>query len=215
MGKRLRQLVYDRHGSYTIEVSMVFTIVLLAVLAVVFSFSYMLQRVSVTRLAAAAARQGAELWKQEGQLYYRVNDNMLFGSKTIEFSVDNMGDPARGAGLPEKKLSSTGNIAYKNLRSLVLKPKNTDIRVSYSNNLLKGQLTVEVMQEINIPIGGIKAFFGGKNTVPLRGKASSTVVEPSEYIRNIDLAVELSKRLQESISLEDIMGRISGNREKE
>lgn len=228
-GEILRKLMGNDKGSYTIEVSMVFTIVIMAVLALMFTFAYMLQKVSLVRLATYAAQQGAYIWtdsrrnpengivdisEEKDSLYYRLNDNLLFSEKTFEWSTAGMEEKDDGGSLLMKKAGKIKSSVCENLKGFILKPRDTSIRIGYSNNLLKGQLTVEVTQEISIPLGGIKAFFDGKDTVTLQGRAASTVVEPAEYIRNIDLAVELSKKIEDEISFEDILERISNKKQK-
>lgn len=209
---------------------MVFTIVILAVFALMFTFAYMLQKVSLERTAAYIARQGAEIWtdsrksiedgavdfsKEEDSLYYRISDNLLFRSEAFEWNLENLPEKGLGNSLPLKKVEKIKDALCKNLTSLILKPGNTNIRVAYSNNLLKGQLTVEITQEVGVPLGGIKAFFDGKDTATLQGRAVSTIIEPAEYIRNIDLAVELSGKMKDSIDFQDILDRISGGKQQE
>ncbi|MGE5630283.1 MAG: TadE/TadG family type IV pilus assembly protein [Caulobacteraceae bacterium] len=224
----MAKLLRNNRGSYTIEASMVFTIVLLAILALMFTFAYMLQKVAIMQVASYTARQGADLWldsrkdpdnglinadKDRDSVYYRVFDNLLFQGKTFEWKLE--GEKANGNSLPGYKASLIEDALSRKLKSLILKPKETSISINYSNNLLKGQLTVTITQEIKVPLGGIKAFFDGKDTMTLKASAVSTIEEPAEYIRNIDLAVELSKSIESGISLEDIINRIGSVRAKD
>jgi hypothetical protein len=65
-----------------------------------------------------------------------------------------------------------------------------------------------------VPFGGIKRFLNGKETVTLACKSTAAVTEPAEYIRNVDLALELTKKLEDSIDIEGVMSRISGKGDK-
>lgn len=216
-------------GSYTVEVSMVFTVVVLAMLALIFMFAYMLQKVSLMRVNAYAAQQGAEIWtdsrkdidntvidvsKDRDSLYYRVNDNLLFGEMTFEWSNGEITEKSDLSSLPARKMERVKNYIFKSLKTSILKPRNTNVNISYKNNLLRGQIIVEITQEISIPFGNIKAFFGGKDTVVLKSRSASAVVEPAEYIRNVDLAVELSKKIGDGISLKDIINKIRNDGEQ-
>lgn len=208
---------------------MVFTVVILAILALIFMFAYMLQKVSLMRVTAFAAQQGAEIWTdsrkdidnvaidvstERDSLYYRVNDNSLLDEITIEWSSGEIKEKSDFGCLPEKKMNRVKDYIFKSLKASLLKPRNTNVNISYKNNLLRGQIVVEITQEISIPLGNIKAFFSGKDTVVLKSRSASVVVEPVEYIRNIDLAVELSKKIGESISLKDIISKIKDNGEQ-
>jgi hypothetical protein len=226
----MKNLITNKKGSYTIEVSMIFTVIILAVLAMMFTFAYMLQKVSLLKSAVSAAQQGAEVWtdsrksigngmvdtgEMRDSLYFRVKDNLLFQEKIFKWSTDGTNESNDYKSLPGKKVSKLTNSICNALKGGILKPRATDIYISCSNNLFKGRIAVEINQEVSPPLGGIKAFLDGKDTVTMQGRAVSTIVEPSEYIRNIDLAVELSKRVEDELNFQDILEQISGEKRKQ
>jgi len=98
--------------------------------------------------------------------------------------------------------------------STVLRPNNTKVRITYSNNIFRGRLSVEITQEIKVPLGGVKQFFDGKDTLTLSAQSTAAVTEPDEYIRNIDLAIELSKKLKGELDLEGMMDKIKAKGQK-
>ncbi len=226
-------------GSYTVEASMVFTLIVLVVITLLFAFLYVQQKAKLVYAASFAAQQGAELWRdsrkdmEDGRVDikkvsdsagYRIFDNLLLSERTfkgyIEEKISSDGKSApvlimeTGGGLPGKKASSIGKALYKKISPLFIKPENTRISITYRNNALRGRLLVEITQEIKIPLGGIKKFFDGKDTLTLSGSSSSSIVEPSEYIRNIDLAIELSQRLKEELDLMGLMEKIKSGGHK-
>lgn len=226
----MKNLITNKKGSYTIEVSMIFTVIILAVLAMMFTFAYMLQKVSLVKSAVSAAQQGAEVWtdsrksigngmvdagEKRDSLYFRVKDNLLFQEKIFKWSTDGNNESNDYKSLPAKKVSKLMNSICIALKGGILKPKATDIYISCNNNLFKGRIAVEISQEVSPPLGGIKAFLDGKDTVTMQGRAVSTIVEPSEYIRNIDLAVELSKRVEDELNFQDILEQISGEKQQQ
>ena len=75
-------------------------------------------------------------------------------------------------------------------------------------------LTVEIIQEIKVPLGGMKKLLDGKATLSLAGSSSAAVTEPAEYIRNVDLAVELSRRFGEQLDLKGILESIKAKGQK-
>jgi len=231
----------DKHicdrGSYTVEASMVFVTIMLALLALLFTFLYMGQRASLESFASFAAQQGAELWldsrrnmedgkinnkRPEDSMGYRIFDNLLFSSTTYEgYFEREASDNGKtrvvfkmdaGNNLPGHKALLIGEDLCKKIESTILKPESTRIRITFNNNALRGRLIVELIQEIKVPLGGIKEFFDGKDTLTLSVQSEAAVSEPDEYIRNVDLILELSKRLGEELDLGELAGRIGAKR---
>ncbi|HYF74978.1 MAG TPA: hypothetical protein VD757_00205, partial [Candidatus Nitrosocosmicus sp.] len=75
-------------------------------------------------------------------------------------------------------------------------------------------LIVEIIQEVKIPLGGIKAFFDGKDTLTLIAWSEAAVTEPDEYIRNIDLAMELGKRYKDKLDLKGLLDKVQAKGSK-
>lgn len=212
---------------------MLFTVIIFAVLALLFTFLYMQQKACLSAAASFAAQQGAELWTdsrknmEDGRVDmgeepdpagYRIFDNLLFSRKVFEgYIVVEEADDGKtrlvmkmdaGNSLPGKKAEIIGAALCARLESAVLRPESTRVRISYSNNALRGRLSVEIIQEIPVPLGGIKEFFDGKDTLSLGGKADAAVTEPAEYIRNVDLAVELYRRYEGKLDPAGLLDRI-------
>ncbi|HWR61224.1 MAG TPA: hypothetical protein VN580_06400 [Clostridia bacterium] len=220
-------------GSFTVEISMIFTLIVMIVFTLLFTFLYMQQKAYLVSAAAYAAQQGAELWRDSSRsmengeasgagdrepVGYRIFDNLLLSEKTFEgYLAEETGEDGRpqlvlkmdtGDGLPGKKIAIIGEALGKRMRYSALRPEETRVRLNYSNNGLNGRLTVEIIQEIKVPLGGMKRFFDGKATLSLVGSATAKVSEPAEYIRNIDLAVELSKKLGDELDLMSLLDRL-------
>ncbi len=223
-------------GSYTIEASMIFTLIIFTILTLLFTFLYMQQKATLVSAASFAAQQGAGLWldsrrsMENGEtdkagaadsIGYRVFDNLLFSNKTFEGYFEEVLDANGkkalvlkmdvGGSLPGQKAALIGEALSKRIEGSVLKPKNTKVRITYTNNIIRGRLTVEILQEIKVPLGGIKAFLDGKDTLTLSGRSTAAVTEPAEYIRNIDLALELSKKLKSELNFTALMDKIKGS----
>jgi hypothetical protein len=229
---------YER-GSYTVEISIVFPLVVLAVLALLFSFLYMQQKAYLVSAASFAAQQGAELWRdsrrniENGELIgtgtensygYRILDNLLLSRKTFEgYLKEEKGADGKsklvlimdvGNNLPGQKVALIGEALCRRIENTALKPEKTRVKLIYSNNGLRGRLSVEIMQEINVPLGGIKKFFDGKETLTLSGESTASVTEPAEYIRNIDLAIELSRRIEGELDLMGLLDKLGAKGQK-
>ncbi len=220
---------------------MVFSLILLTVLTLLFTFLYMQQKAYLVSAASFAAQQGAELWRDsrrsmedgminegeaEAAVSYRLFDNLLLSGKTFEGSLerekgtDGEAGPGyvlvmdTGEGLPGKKAALIASALGRKIENSVLKPESTRVKLIYSNNGIRGRLTVEIIQEIKVPLGGMKKLFDGKATLSLAGSSSAAVTEPAEYIRNVDLAVELSRRFGEQLDLKGILESIKAKGQK-
>lgn len=213
---------------------MVFILIVFAIFALLFTFTYMQQKASLESIASFAAQQGAEIWldsrrsiedgaidnrKPEDPIFYRAFNNRIFSSTTYEgcfekVSQENGGFKLvlkldTGNDLPGKKAALIGEFLNKRIESTILKPESTRVKITFNNNALRGRLIVEVIQEIKVPFGGIKEFFDGKDTLTLSAQSAAAVTEPEEFIRNVDLMIELSKKLGDKLDLKDLAGRIS------
>lgn len=198
---------------------MIFTLIVFNVLALIFTFLYMQQKASLISAASLAAQQEAELW-QDGWIF----DNLLLSERTFEGHFEKETD---SNGKPQMVLKTdTGDSLLgqggvlsvealgKRLVNTVLKPENTRIRVKYTSNIIRSRIIVEITQDIKIPLGSIKKLFDGKNTLTICGRAEAAVTEPAEYIRNIDLAAELYRKLNGNLDLEDLMQKIKPKGQK-
>jgi hypothetical protein len=188
---------------------MIFTLIVFVILILLFTFLYMQQKASLVSAASFAAQQGAELWldsrrsMENGEiekveadsLGYRIFDNLLFSNKTFEGYFEE--EPAAngkmklvlkmdpGKSLPGQKVELIGEALCKRIERTVLKPKSTKLRITYVNNALRGRLIVEIIQEIKVPLGGIKVFLDGKDTLTINGQSTAAVSEPSESNRTV------------------------------
>lgn len=226
-------------GSYTIEASMIFSLIVLSVILLLFIFSYMQQKSTLESVASYAAQQGAELWldsrrsmengrtdlsKNADPPGYRVFDNLLMSEKTFEGYIEAAED-AQGRQmldlrldtdntLPGKKALIIGEAICSKMKGTAIRPAGTKIRITYSNSFIIGKLSVEIIQEIKVPLGGLKQFLDGKETLTLSARSEAAVTEPEEYIRNIDFAVELAKELEGELDLKGIIEKIKAKGKK-
>lgn len=207
-------------GSFTIEAAMIFPSVVFAVLTLLFASIYMQQKAYLTSAAASAAEIGAELWVSslgtiENPIGYRLLDNLLMSKRSYEGSlVREKG--ADGSSrlvlrmnsdndLPGQKMAMIGEALGKRLERAVLKQENTRVKLIFSNSGLRKRLIVEIVQDVKVPLGGIKKLLDGKDTLTLYSRSEASVTEPAEYIRDMDLAMELSERFKEELDLEGFM----------
>lgn len=199
---------------------MIFTTVVFAVLALLFAFIYIQQKAYLTGAAASAAELGAKAWVSrfediENPIGYRIFDNLLLSERSYEGTLvgekDNSGRQRYAlkmntdGSLPGQKLALIGETLGKKLERTALRPAKTKVKLTFSNRGLRKRLTVEIIQDVKIPLGGIKRLLDGKETLTLYVCSEASVTEPSEYIRDMDLAIELSERLKDRLDLPGLL----------
>lgn len=171
-------------------------------------------------MAAAAAEIGAELWigslgTIENPIGYRIFDNLLMSERSYEGSLVREKDADGGSrlvlrmnsgnDLPGQKMALIGEALAKRLERAVLKQENTRVKLTFSNSGLRKRLVIEIAQDVKVPMGGIKQLLDGKDTLTLYSRSEASVTEPAEYIRDMDLVMELSERFKEELDLEGFM----------
>lgn len=178
-------------GSFTIEASLVFPIVLFILVLLLFFSMYMYQKTFLNQHAYAASERAAYSWDNSHKqamtgevvageydnLYWRLTDDRLLGALFGWAGADNkviVSVPAgEGGSLSEKKLSQAAQGM----------PSGMNGTIEYQNSLIQRKVTTKLEQVISLPLPSF--IFDSGNIVLTQG--SSAVVEPTEFIRTVDL----------------------------
>lgn len=197
-------------GSYTLEAALVMSAVILALSALILAFVFVYHQALLTSTACSMAEQAVSLQTQEG-LYQNIID-INKGMQTFSYSSKEDGEfpdflsrqssQGKTASPQQKKLQITGAAIYEELSRRIKEPEETKIEVAYTNRLLQTTVAIDLQQKMKIPFGGIKALFSGSDNVVLTGRSRGVVVDPAEYIRNIDLVQEYAWRITDPIEQE-------------
>lgn len=223
-------------GSYTVEASIIVTLILLLLVVMIFSFTFFLQKVMLEQIAVSAAEQGAEIWNDSRKfiedgafnndeamdpLYYRVFDDSIFGEKTFEESlcirselknkIAEAENTIKNGDLQDKKIARIRKLVYEQLGRTVLSPDNTNIKIQYINAAVSRSITVRLVQTIHLPMSKLAGLFGGKTAFFIQAEAVSAVSEPAELIRNIDLLREYIQKFSSASNSSRVIERQSGN----
>lgn len=211
----LRKAYTDARGSVTLEASIIMPAVLLILFSLIFFSMYIYQQLVVLDAAVYTARQRAATWDSsyknledgynssggDDGLYWRTFED-AGGTGGNQSAVDTGGSP-----LVMNKVQAARNFINRQLSGSLLDPQDTEIIVSYDNSLIRRLVQVYIRQEISIPFGWLLDILGGTISV----RAVADVVEPVEYIRNIDMAVRytgpLLSKLKEYLDLFNTDGR--------
>ncbi|MFK0522403.1 TadE/TadG family type IV pilus assembly protein [Paenibacillus illinoisensis] len=178
-------------GSFTIEASLVFPVVLFILVLILFFTMYMYQKTFLNQHAYAASERAAYSWDnshkqtmtgevaadEHDNLYWRLTDDRLLGALFGWAGADNQISvpvPAsEGGSLTEQKLSQ----AVQNM------PGGMRGTIEYQNSLIQRKVTTKLEQVISLPLPSF--LFDSGDRVLTQG--SSAVVEPAEFIRTVDL----------------------------
>lgn len=178
-------------GSFTIEASLVFPVVLFTLVILLFFSMYMYQKTFLNQHAYAASERAAYSWDNSHKqamtgefatgeydnLYWRLKDDQLLGALFGWAGADNqvtVSVPAgEGGSLSEQKLSQ----AVQDM------PTAMTGTIEYQNTLIQRKVTTKLEQMISLPLPSF--LFDSGNSVFTT--ASSAVVEPVEFIRTVDL----------------------------
>ncbi len=175
-------------SSFTLEAVIVMSAILLILCAVLYAFMLLYQNIVTVYAANYAAQQGAVNWINSGidmetgegkykeEIYYRIAE--FAETKTVK-----------------NKKAKIEDMVKEKLKSGILSPKKSDIKVEFKNYVVQRQVQVEITQELPIPFSGIIQFFGGGKPFEISTKAVAVVPEPAEYIRNIDYIGEIATSL--------------------
>ncbi|CAI6082387.1 hypothetical protein PAECIP112173_03546 [Paenibacillus sp. JJ-100] len=178
-------------GSFTVEASLVFPVVLFTLVLLLFFTMYMYQKTFLNQHAYAASERAAYSWDNSKKqamtgeyaageydhLYWRLTDDRLLGALFGWAGADNevsISVPSgEGGSLSEKKLVQASSQM----------PSAMKGTMTYQNTLIQRKVTTHLEQVISLPLPMF--LFDSGNRVLTRG--SSAVVEPVEFIRTVDL----------------------------
>ncbi|WP_397338893.1 TadE family protein [Paenibacillus amylolyticus] len=183
--------VRKEEGSFTIEASLVFPVVLFTLVILLFFSMFMYQKTFLNQHAYAASERAAYSWDNSHKqamtgefatgeydnLYWRLKDDQLLGALFGWAGADNqvtVSVPAgEGGSLSEQKLS----------HAVQGMPAAMTGTIEYQNTLIQRKVTTKLEQMISLPLPSL--LFDSGNSVFTT--ASSAVVEPVEFIRTVDL----------------------------
>lgn len=178
-------------GSFTLEASIVFPIILFTTLLILFMCMYQYQNTMLKQAASKTSERAAYTWDnshkdintgafpqgQDDGLYWRIaDDNMisgLFGWAGAANTANVAIPGGSGGSLPASKLAAAASWI----------PGKMSGNTTYNNHLMMRNVNTTLSEPISL--GALERELGH----PLRSEvsASSVVVEPVEFIRTIEL----------------------------
>ncbi|MCY9664257.1 pilus assembly protein [Paenibacillus alginolyticus] len=217
----LRSLRVNEDGSFTLEASLVFPLILFCTVTLLFVGMYAYQNVFVQQLARTTAERLAFTWNNSHKDLVTGNFNPsetdgLYWRLTRD-GVSDLFGMLSGSGTTEVLIpsgSTSGHVESKLANSSALLPQGVTGTAKYANYLFDHQVEVKLKKSFLMP-AQLKRWLGSEQTT---GKAVSHVVESVELIRLTDITRTYFKAIKGRISpqkardalVEPIQGNLSG-----
>jgi hypothetical protein len=205
---RLARFRRCESGSFTLETSIIYPTILLAVISIVFLSLFVYEKASLYQAAAEAAERSAFTWDNSGKdwetgdvvpsrtdgLYWRTGSDGLgglfsFGSgggmRKVTLPLAGQSGGANGGSSPESKLAKAAGEL----------PGDYEGELTYRHGLIDREVTADLGKRGNLP------FLAGKWTDAWMGaRVTSVVTEPVELIRNVDFVRTFVVRVKDLIA---------------
>lgn len=189
-GNEIMKIRKKNGGYMTIEITMIFTVMFFALLLILFIGIVLYQEVRLQSLAVLASERGSVVYSS------RVSD-MNSGVKTLEDFEDR--DPYRNIPfLDSARLADyetlVNNYVVRNLDTgsiLSGNSKNRGDFVTIKDYLIVKRVQVNIQYDYTMPIASIPEMFGWKGPFEVNTTAVSTVVDPPEMVRSVDIASDV------------------------
>ncbi|NEU27001.1 pilus assembly protein [Paenibacillus polymyxa] len=186
-----RKLAQKEDGSFSLEASLVFPILLLVIFVMLFFCLYIYQKSILVQVASTASERAAYSWDnsfkdprtgafaqgQRDSLYWRLKDDVMLAALFGWARADNqervqVPGGTGGGGMPTQKLSNAANKM----------PIGMQGQMTYENSIIRRRVTTELNKMVKVPL--LNQFL---DQTDLQGKMSSGVVEPVEWIRTVEM----------------------------
>lgn len=195
----------DQCGSFTLESTFVFPVVLLCTFAVVFFSLLVYERSELYHTAAETAERAAYVWPDSHKeaatgaftlgendgLYWRISgdsisDLLPFGLGGDSSAVTIPNSATAGSSLPERKLSRSAEEVRTGITG----------QLTYKHRFFEREVTASFGRKVGIP-DFIRGWVGDGTTA---AESKSFVIEPVEFIRTVDVTRSFISQLQSGFS---------------
>lgn len=184
-----------RDGYLTIELTMVFSILFFSLLLILFMGMVLYQEVKLQSVAVQASERGSIVYSS------RVSD-MTTGVKTLEdfkyrdpyrnVPLINMANDGKYESLVNKYVAS--NLGSNNILSG--KTRNNGNFANVENYIFAKRLKVNIESGYQLPVASVGEMFGYSGPIKVSTTATSAIVDSPDFVRNIDLVMDMVKQTE-------------------
>lgn len=203
----IQKKLKKQEGYLTVELTFVFSVLFFSLMMLLFMGMVLYQQVNLQSLAVRTSARGSII-------YGSRMDDMETGVKTLSDFKNR--DPYRylasvfgGDKTGEyKKLLNTyvaKNVGNYNI--LTGTPKNQDYTTIQDYVFIK-RVKVNIQEDYHMPTDAIAKMFGLDGAFHIDTTATSTVVEPVEFVRNIDLCTDVFRQTKAFDKAKETVGKV-------
>jgi hypothetical protein len=178
------ELFINKKGSFTVEASIVFSVVFLLVAALVYIFIIMYQYTFLQSAANKTSNVGGYYYSDK----YGTECNSKLTSDLYWRTFDTKAS--------HKKTQLNKYISKSLEKSIVDLATYSDNTISYK--FLLKQLNIRIETQYPLPIGNMFEIFGLPSTIKMRVEANSNIYDNAEFVRNLDIISDIKKCISNS-----------------
>jgi len=177
-------------GSITVESSIIIPFVILCIASVIYMGMILHQRALIQSAAEMAAQAGASAWaKGFGHVGTGKPDKESMDEIQLYRRIYDLKKEERLKEIEDYALE----LASKNQ---LIKPEDLTTKAVIRDYALLRRLEVEITKYIRLPLGEYMRLFGGSGRIEMTVKATASIDEPAELIRNTDFILDIEKELE-------------------
>lgn len=203
----------SQDGYLTIEVTMVFSVLFFSLIFILFMGMVLYQHVDLQSLAIRASERGSVIYSS------RIKD-MSTGIKTLDDFL--IRDPYRNVpfmdnGTKDDYKTILNTYINENLgRRDIIRgtATNSGNYVEVEDYLIEKRIKVNIQGNYKMPIDSIAEMFGQKGPFTVNTTAVSAVTDTPDFIRNVDLAMDVIKQTKVFGTVQDGYNAIRNSIEK-
>lgn len=197
--KKCRQIIgkirAEKEGYMTVEAAMVFSVLFFSLIFILFMGMVLYQEVNLQGLAVRASERGSVIYSS------RVSD-MSSGKKTLnDFLIR---DPYRNvpfmdSGKKSDYTSVINTYINQNLGKYDVisgEVRNSGNYVEIEDYLIQKRVKVTIESGYRLPVNSIAEMFGQNGPFEISTAAVSAVVDSPDFVRNVDLAMDVAKQTE-------------------
>ena len=197
----------DTRGDAVVEATILFPIIFMIFAGLMLLAMYLPTRALLQRAtqytATALATERSDTWLRcdpaTGEYYWLEHKEELSQVYGAAFGAlkGNNRDEASAAKQLVEKMESEG---------LVKVSEGLDVKYGVLNYIVYKEIIVTATKTIKMPVD--LSFVGLKNEIPITVSSTAVVQNGDEFVRNIDLAVDLVTDLAEKYGLDETFGKV-------
>lgn len=198
--KKIYKSLTNKTGSMTVEASLIFPIIVLAIVAVIYICILLYQQAYLQSIANHVAERGAACWSNISKMEidtngYRLKTGKLKDSKELlkadlywsdkeekikrlkRYTIDKV----------TKNNILDSEITEININDIVNSKDKVDIWIK--DYIVYKELNVVIKDSYKIPLGDILRCFGFDNRYDINVNSRAVINDPMEFIRNTDFII--------------------------